>query len=215
MQSRKAVLFDLDGTLIDTLGLILESFRQGALDVLGREVSGEQVRSLIGIPLIEQARSLAPDHVEELMAAYRQRNVELHDSMIRYFEGTREMLEALKVEDRRLAVVTSKRNGPALEGLASFDLQGYFEFISGLEETEKHKPDPEPLLVAARRLGLPITECIYVGDSIYDMRAARAAGTTAVGVLWGVATRKELLEAGAEHLASSPHELPAVLRLIG
>ena len=215
MQSRKAVLFDLDGTLIDTLGLILESFRQGALDVLGREVSGDQVRSLIGIPLIEQARSLAPSHVEELMAAYRHRNVELHDSMIRYFEGTREMLEALKAEGRRLAVVTSKRNGPALEGLASFDLQGYFEFISGLEETEKHKPDPEPLLVAARRLGLPITECIYVGDSIYDMRAAKAAGATAVGVLWGVATCEELLEAGAEHLASSPHELPAVLRLIG
>ena len=215
MQSRKAVLFDLDGTLIDTLGLILESFRQGALDVLGREVSSDQVRSLIGIPLIEQARSLAPGHVEELMTAYRQRNIELHDSMIRYFEGTREMLEALKAEGRRLAVVTSKRNGPALEGLSSFDLQGYFEFISGLEETEKHKPDPEPLLVAARRLGLPITECIYVGDSIYDMRAARAAGIVAVGVLWGVATREELLEAGAEHLASSPHELPAVLRLIG
>ncbi|MCL1846469.1 MAG: HAD-IA family hydrolase [Coriobacteriia bacterium] len=210
----KAILFDLDGTLIDTKELILTSFRRAAEDVLGAAFPDERVQALIGIPLIEQARALAPDHVDGLMAAYRTRNLELHDELIHYFEGTREMLEAFAEEGRRMAVVTSKRNQPAQEGLASFDLQGYFEFVSGLEETDKHKPDPEPLLVAAARMGVPIQDCVYVGDSPYDMRAALAAGSAAVAALWGMYTREELLDAGAEYEAAAPSELPGLIRRI-
>ena len=214
MPEIKAILFDLDGTLIDTKELILTSFRQGSTDVLGEAIADELIVPLIGIPLIEQVRILAPDHVDELMAAYRLRNLELHDELIAYYEGTREMLDELKAEGRRLAVVTSKRNVPALEGLKSFDLEGYFEFVNGLEETEKHKPDPEPILVAAFRLGVDATECLYIGDSTYDMLAARAAGSVAVAVLWGMGGHNELLEAGAQYEAATPSELPGIIRSI-
>ena len=212
MASNKAILFDLDGTLIDTKDLILTSFRKGSEEVFGEPFPDERVQPLIGIPLKDQMKALAPDYVEELMAAYRRHNVELHDKLIRYFEGTREMLEELKAESRRLAVVTSKRNGPALEGLAAFGLQGYFEFVSGMEDSDKHKPDPEPLFIAARRMGVPITDCVYVGDSVYDMQAACRAGATSVAALWGMYTRDQLLGAGAQYEAATPSELPAVLR---
>ena len=214
MFNKSAIIFDLDGTLIDTEELILASFRKGSEEVLGQAIPDEHVRQLIGIPLIEQANRLAPQHAEELMKAYRQYNIELHDKLIHYFEGTREMLEELKREGRRLSVVTSKRNEPAMEGLSSFNLQGYFEFVSGLEDTEKHKPDPEPLLVAASRMGVPVKECVYVGDSVYDMQAACAAGMTSIAALWGMYPREQLLEAGAQYVAASPVELPALIRKI-
>ena len=214
MLKKVAIIFDLDGTIIDTEELILASFRKGSEEVLGEAIPDELVRPLIGIPLIEQARQLVPEHAEELMEAYRRHNIELHDKLIRYFEGTREMLEELRAEGRRLSVVTSKRNEPAMEGLSSFNLQGYFEFVSGLEDTNKHKPDPEPLLVAARRMAVPIEECIYVGDSVYDIQAASAAGMTAIAALWGMYPREQLVGAGAKYEAASPSELPALIRRI-
>jgi len=214
MSGFTAILFDLDGTLVDTKDLILTSFRKASVDILGQAIPDEDILPLIGIPLIEQAKILAPEYAEALIESYRLYNIELHDELIQYFEGTREMLEELQAEGRRLAVVTSKRNEPALEGLKSFDLQGFFEFVSGLEETRKHKPDPEPLLVAAQRMGLAATDCIYVGDSVYDIQAADAAGMVSIAALWGMYSREQLLEAGAQHEAASPSELPALIRSI-
>ncbi|MCL2889205.1 MAG: HAD-IA family hydrolase [Eggerthellaceae bacterium] len=211
MSKKKAVLFDLDGTLIDTKDLILSSFRKASQAILGKEIPDEEVLPLIGIPLLEQAYILAPEHAEELIDSYRQFNIELHEELIRSFDGITELLEALLAKERRLAVVTSKRNIPAMEGLESFNLQGYFEFVSGMEESHKHKPNPEPLLVAAKRMGEDIADCIYVGDSIYDMLAARAAGAVAVAVLWGVSSREELLKAGAQFEAATPAELLCIL----
>ena len=214
MSGKKAILFDLDGTLIDTRELILESYRRAFIDVVGVLVSDEDVLSLIGIPLDDQAKILAPGHEEELIEAYRQYNLDLHEELIGYYEGTREMLDELKAERRRLAVVTSKRNEPALEGLKSFDLQDYFEFVCGMEETKKHKPDPEPLLVAAQRMGLAPSDCIYVGDSTFDIQAALAAGMIPIAVLWGIFSRDQLRAAGAQLEAASPSELPALIRSI-
>ncbi|MCL2826399.1 MAG: HAD-IA family hydrolase [Eggerthellaceae bacterium] len=215
MASKKAVLFDLDGTLIDTMELILESFRRASADVLGAALPDAQVRSLIGIPLIEQARILAPEHPQELFDAYQGYNFALHDDMVRYFEGTREMLEAAIADGRRLAVVTSKRNGPALKGLSLFGLQRYFEFIIGMEDTEKHKPDPQPLLLAAARMGRAADACIYVGDSVFDMQAARAAHMAAVAALWGTSNEGELIKAGAQYCVAEPSGLLAVFDEIG
>jgi len=211
MSNKVAVLFDLDGTLIDTKELILTSFRKGSMDVLGKALPDERVQALIGIPLIEQATILAPGHAQELVDAYRARNRELHDLLIKYFEGTREMLEELAACGMRLAVVTSKLHAPALEGLASFDLEGFFELIIAKEDTDKHKPDPAPLLLAAERMGVAPEDCVYVGDSVYDMRAARAAGMVAIAALWGMYSREELLEAGCDFEAAAPCELPALI----
>lgn len=208
------MLFDLDGTLVDTRELILSSFRYATREVLGKQLPDEDILPYIGIPLIYQMQTIALDHADELMKVYRAHNAQVHDELIRYFEGTQEALEALREEGRRLAVVTSKRNGPALRGLERFGLEGYFEFIIGSDDTARHKPDPEPLLLAAQRLGVPAERCCYVGDSPYDMQAARAAGTFAVGALWGMFSREQLLEAGAQCGASTISDLPNLLQTI-
>jgi len=211
-----AVIFDLDGTLIDTQELILASFRVATAEVLGQSVPDDEVVRYIGIPLIDQARILAPEHIDELMERYRRHNLALHDELIRYFEGTREMLEGLAQRGKLLAVVTSKRNRPAREGLDSFGLRPFFTIILGMEDTVKHKPDPEPLLEAARRLKVDPTHCVYVGDSIYDMQSARSAGMGAIAALWGMHSAEQLRDAGAQYEASNPAEVcPLIDTLCG
>jgi pyrophosphatase PpaX len=212
--TKKALLFDLDGTLVDTKELILASFRHATREVLGETLPDAAVRPYIGIPLVYQMQALAPDHVDEIVAVYRAHNAKVHDELIQYFEGTREMLDELRSEGRRLAVVTSKRNEVALRGLKRFDLAEYFEFIIGSDDTTLHKPKPEPLLIAAKRMGISPDDCVYVGDSPFDMRAAVAANITALAVLWGMFSQKDLEEAGAQYEANSPSELPTVIRRI-
>lgn len=216
MSKVKAILFDLDGTLIDSQELILSSFRYATKEVLGHALPDERLLPLIGMPLINQVKQIAPDKAEELVEVYRVHNAEQHDALVAYFDGTREMLQELLDAGLRLAVVTSKRNQPALRSLELFKLTGYFEVFIGSEDTDKHKPLPDPLLLAAERMRLQHDECVYVGDSPYDMQAARAAEMVAVAALWGMFTAEVLLSAGAQYQADKPSALPALLReLVG
>jgi pyrophosphatase PpaX len=209
--NKQAVLFDLDGTLIDSLNMILASFRHATKTVLGKEVEDKKARALIGMPLFDQMKVIDAEHAEELVKVYRANNIVIHDTMIRSFEGTREALDELTHSGLRLAVVTSKRNELAERGLNCFDLLPYFELLIGSDDTTLHKPNPEPLLYAAKRLGVPVESCIYVGDSPYDMQAACAAGATAVAALWGMFPREVLLEAGAHYEAATIRDLPGVI----
>lgn len=211
MVDRKVILFDLDGTLLDTLDMILTSFRHATSTVLGKATEDMTARALIGMPLLEQMKIIDAEHAKELVAVYRANNLVIHDDLIRYFEGTREALEELKSQGRRLAVVTSKRNALAERGLNCFGLRSYFELLIGSDDTTRHKPHPDPLLHAANCLGVSIDECIYVGDSPYDMRAARSAGAVAVAALWGMFSRECLQEAGAQYEVESIGELPSLL----
>jgi pyrophosphatase PpaX len=213
--SKQTILFDLDGTLLDTKELILSSFRYATREVLGEQLPDERILPFIGIPLIYQMRTIAGEHTERLMEVYREHNARVHDELIRSFEGTREALDTLKAEGRRLAVVTSKRNEPAQRGLECFNLQDCFELLIGSDDTTKHKPDPEPLLLAADRCGVSVDSCVYVGDSPFDMQAARAAGITAVGALWGMFSHDELVAAGAQYEATDFNDLVTVLQKIG
>lgn len=208
----KAVLFDLDGTLLDTRDMILNSFRYAYAKVLGRDAlpPDDQLLSMIGIPLAEQMQQIEPDKSDELVAAYRENNQKVHETMLRGFAGTVEMLEQLHQMKLRTAVITSKRHDPAVHGLKLEGLDGYFEFLIGADDTKEHKPKPGPLLLAAERMGLFPSECAYVGDSPYDMQAARAAGMYAVGVLWGMFTADTLLTAGAEILVEEVADLSKV-----
>jgi pyrophosphatase PpaX len=212
--SKQTILFDLDGTLLDTKELILSSYRYATHEVLGERLPDELILPYIGIPLIYQMRVIAPEHADELMKVYREHNARVHDELIRYFDGTREMLDELRDEGKQLAVVTSKRNEPALKGLERFGLEGYFELVIGSEDTLKHKPEPDPLLLAAARLNVPVASCVYVGDSPYDMQAARAAEVTAIGALWGMFSRDELADSGAQYEAPTISALPTIIRAI-
>ena len=203
----EAVLFDLDGTLLDTEDLILDSFRYATTKVLGAPLPDEDLRDFIGIPLESQLHKINPEYAKEMLIAYRENNALVHDDLIKCFPGTPGTLATLKERGYRLAVVTSKRSDAALRGLRFFDLEGFFELVLGPDMTQRHKPDPEPLLVAAERMGLSSEQCAYIGDSPYDMQAARGAGMLAVAALWGMFTRERLQEAGAQQEAKSIEDL--------
>jgi pyrophosphatase PpaX len=204
------VLFDLDGTVVDSGGIILASMRHATLTVLEQELSDEQLMSAVGGPGLEaQMRAFAPDRVEELVQAYREHNEPLHDGL-ESFDGLDEVLVRLKSEGRRLGIVSAKRRRTVELAFARVPLGHLFDVIVGGDETDRQKPDPEPLLLALDRLGAKPADAAYVGDSPYDMQAARAAGVFAVGVSWGGIHDGAALE-DADVVVDTAEELLAVL----
>jgi len=179
------VLFDLDGTLIDSGGMILASFRHATRTVLRREIPDEQlVASVGGRTLHDQMRVLDPDRVDELVHSYREHNEPLHANL-ECCEGIVPVLEQLRAERRRLGVVTAKRHLTIQLAFDRLGIGGYFDVVVGSDDTERHKPDPDPILKALELLGAHAEEAAYVGDSPFDVRAAKAAGVYAVAVAWG------------------------------
>jgi len=202
------VLFDLDGTVIDSGAIILASMRHAAKEVLGTEVSDEQLMAAVGGPGLEaQMRTIAPDRVDELVSVYRAHNEPLHDDLL-CCAGMEDVLVRLKNEGRRLGIVTAKRRQTVELAFARLPIEHLFDVVVGSDETERHKPDPDPLLRALARLGARPDEAAYVGDAPFDIRAAKAAGLYAIGVTWGGIHARERLEAEEpDTLVDTPEEL--------
>lgn len=198
----RCVLFDLDGTLIDSVALILASFRYATETVLGRSMTDEALLRNVGMPLLPQMEILAPGRGEELTQVYREHNSANHDTMLKAYPDVPEVLDGLREKGYRLGVVTSKGTPLMLRGLERFGLAGRFDVLVSMDDVEAHKPDPEPLLFAASELGVEPAECAYVGDSPHDVAAALAAGMTAIGALWGAFPAGRVLAAGP-HLAGN------------
>jgi pyrophosphatase PpaX len=201
------ILFDLDGTLVDSAAVILASFHHATETVLNRRVSDEQILAQVGGTNLEaQMALLDPDRVDELVEVYRAHNDPSYDSLA-CFAGIVEVLGALKRDGRRLGVVTAKRRPTVERVFAGVGIGEYFDVVVGSDSTMRHKPDPEPILHALAELGAQSGQAAYVGDSPFDMAAARAAGVYAVAVAWGGIHRVE----DADVLVESPGELLGVL----
>ncbi len=189
------VLFDLDGTVIDSGAIILASMRHAAKEVLGAEPPDEELMSAVGGPGLEaQMHALAPERVEELVTVYRAHNEPLHEGLV-CCTGIDDVLVRLKNEGRRLGIVTAKRRKTVELAFDQVPLAHLFETVVGGDETERHKPDPEPLLLALERLDARPEEAAYVGDAPFDVKAAKAAGLFSVAVTWGGIHARDRLEA--------------------
>lgn len=184
----RGVLFDLDGTLLDTQELLLASFRHTMREVLGEDVPDARLMAKVGQPLNTQMWDFTDDASahEELCRAYRTYNAEVHDQLIRLFPHVRETLSLLREVGLPLGVVTSKRHDVALRGLSCFELEGFFRFVIGSDDWPEHKPHPGPVAHGCEVLGLRPGECVYVGDSPFDMQAGNGAGCSTVAALWGM-----------------------------
>ena len=206
------VLFDFDGTVIDSGAIILASMRHATREVLGLEASDAELMRAVGGPGLEaQMRSFAPDRVDELVTAYRAHNEPLHDEL-ETCTGMEDVLLRLKEEGRKLGVVTAKRRVTVQLAFDRLPLEHLFDTVVGSDETTRHKPDPEPLLLAATRLGAEPAETAYVGDSPFDVAAAKAAGMHAVAVTWGRIHDRARLEAERpDAIVDTAEELYGVL----
>jgi pyrophosphatase PpaX len=201
------VLFDLDGTLVDSAAAILGSFHHATETVLRRRFPDEQILEHVGgTNLVHQMQLLDSEHVDDLVRVYREHN-ELQYSEIACFDGMLEVLRELKEEGRRLGVVSAKWRRTVEQVFAGAGIGGYFDVVVGSDETERHKPDPEPVLEALARLNARPEEAAYVGDSPFDVAAARGAGVFAVAVGWGGIHQVE----DADALVATPKELLGVL----
>jgi pyrophosphatase PpaX len=178
-------LFDLDGTVVDSGEIILASLRHATRTVLAREIPAEELLSVVGGPRFEQVmHELDPMRAEELLRVYREHNEPLH-AELRCCRGMEDALVRLQAEGRRLGLVTAKRRRMVQLAFRAVRLREVFDVVVCGEDTERHKPDPEPIQLALRRLGARADEAAYVGDSPFDIAAARAAGVYAVAVGWG------------------------------
>jgi pyrophosphatase PpaX len=204
----KTVLFDLDGTLIDSGAMILASFRHATRSVLRREFTDAQLLAAVGgSTLHEQMRALDPQRTDELVASYREHNTPLH-AALQPCPGTLDLLERLATEGRRLGIVTSKRRSTVQLAFDVLPLAQYFDTVVATEETTRHKPHPEPLLLGCRRLATEPRDAVYVGDAPFDVAAAKEAGMHAVAVSWGgIHSRDRLLAEEPDAIADTPDEL--------
>ena len=200
------VLFDLDGTVVDSGPIILASMRHAAETVVGGEWSDAELMKAVGGPGLEaQMVALDPDRVDELVRIYRAHNEPLHDTL-EYCGNIDVVLAELLERGHRLGIVTAKRRFIVELAFVNLPLENLFEVVVGGDETARHKPDPAPLLLALERLGASAEDAVYVGDSPFDMQAARAAGLYAIGVSWGrIHTADKLLE--ADVVIDRPEEL--------
>ena len=204
------VLFDLDGTVVDSGGIILASMRHATRTVLGREIPEEELMAAVGGPALEaQMRAFAPEHVDELVRAYRAHNEPLHD-VLESCAGIDSVIAELSRQGRRLGLVSAKRRATVELAFAHVPLGHHFEVIVGGDDTIRQKPSPDPLLHALDRLGAAPEDAAYVGDSPYDMQAAQTGGLYAVGVTWGGIHQRDALT-DADAIVDEPEELLAVL----
>jgi len=203
----RVVLFDLDGTLVDSAAVILGSFHHATEAVLRRRFPDERILAHVGgTNLAHQMALLDPDRVDELVRVYREHN-ELQHSELASFDGVLDVLWQLKGEGRRLGVVSAKLRPTVARVLVGAGMRELFEVVVGSDDTRRHKPEPEPVLKALKLLDARAGDAAYVGDSPFDVAAARAAGVFAVAVGWGGIHRVE----DADAFVETPGELLGVL----
>ncbi len=206
------ILFDLDGTVIDSVALIRESHRHAVTTVLGTPMTDETLIALVGRPLIDQMREFSVEHADELLRVYREWNHEHTHRLLTAYAGMDELLSTLRADGRTLGIVTSK-SGPTVD--LAFDvlpLRHHFDVVIAAEDTDRHKPDAAPIHAAITRLGADPARACYVGDAPFDIQAAQAAGIAAIGVTWGFFVRGVIETLAPDAIVDTTDELAVVLQ---
>ena len=188
-----AVLFDMDGTILDTIPLITESFQYTFMKHLGYSLDEAEIRAGIGIPLERVFTQYSSEQAAIMMKTYTTHNIKHFDTHIGMFIGVYELIKKLRKLEIKVGVVTSKLLSSALGSMRQFDIIDMFDLIQGKESTLRHKPEAEPLLHAMAELNLTDpSRVVYVGDSIHDLLSAKAAGCISAVVGWTQMPKDEL-----------------------
>ena len=204
----KAVLFDLDGTLLDTNELIYTSFVKTFKDKLNIELKKEEVTQFFGIPLGDPFKKYTnSENVDELVAYYREYNEAIHDTMCFAFEGVKELLTSLRDKGIKIAIVTSKRRELAERGMKIAGIYDFMDVIITPESTTKHKPNGDPAIKACNELGIDPSEAIMVGDSPFDIYCGKNAGCKTCGVNYTFIDLNVLKESEPDYFIDKPLDI--------
>jgi len=210
-----ALLFDLDGTLLDSIDLLLDCMQHA---FAGRPVAPSRAEWTegIGTPLRQQMRSwqVADHELEQVVARYRAHQDAHLERMTRLFPGALEVVQWARAEGVPTGLVTSKGRGMTMRSLQHVGLADAFTVIVTADDTPRHKPDPLPVQHALQQLRMPPHRALFVGDSTHDMHAGRLAGTYTGAALWGPFPRAALETATPTHWLATLHDVPDVVRTL-
>jgi len=184
--SMKALLFDFDGTLLNTNDLIIKTFMHILDERFPGQYSPKDCMKFIGPSLTETFEQITPNEVDEMIEKYRQWNQAHHDELVTEYDGVVSTLEKLKEQGIRLAVVSTKRKDTVEKGLDLMGAKHLFEFWIGGDDVKNVKPDPEPVLLAIERLGVSKEDVMMIGDNYHDILAGKNAGVKTAGVSWSI-----------------------------
>ncbi len=217
MPDIRTVLFDLDGTLIDSIELILASYRHTLRTHGFTSVGDAEWLRGVGTPLRVQLAPWArdPAQMDALVATYRDYNLAHHDRMISAYPGVVAVVRAARAQGLRTGLVTSKNQEGARRGLRLVGLEESIEVLVCADDVRRPKPDPEPVHRAVELLAADPATTLFVGDSIHDLHAGRGAGVLTGAVLWGPFGRAELTPAAPDYWLERVEDLAAVLGLSG
>lgn len=207
---RRNILFDLDGTLVDTTELILTSYKESVSRLVESPPSDEEILKGFGTPLTSQLHRLFPtlrDRMDEIIVLWRDAQERLHDKLIKPFPGTANVLRELKRRGHPMGIVTSKERVQAERDMDLYGLVGLVDIVVCWDDTEKHKPDPEPIRVGMELLKARPAETLYVGDSLHDMVAGRAAGARVAAAMWGPFAKEPLRAFKPDYMLDSIDQL--------
>jgi pyrophosphatase PpaX len=206
------ILFDLDGTLIDTNELIISTYLHTLEKYFPGQYGREDVLPFLGPTLHEVFGNMDPEKVEEMVLDYRTFNLANHDALVKEFEGVIETVETLKSKGYKLAIVTTKREDVALKGMRLMKLDPFFDVVVAYDHVKKVKPDPEPIMLALEQLNAKPEEAMMVGDNFHDILAGKNAGTKTVGVAWSIKGREYIAKYEPDYILET---MPDLLKVLG
>lgn len=212
----QTVLFDLDGTIVDTNELIIQSFLHTFEGITAEPVTREHIVPNMGRPLIEQMVFFSGrEQVDDLVQKYRAFNIAHHDELVREFPYVRETVAKLHAAGVKLGVVTSKIRQTTEMGLKLMGLYDYFGTIVTVDDVRKAKPDPEGIHKAVRELGGDLSSALMVGDSHYDIEAAHNAGIPSVAVAWSLKGTEYLKQYNPTHIIQDMRDIVPIVGIEG
>ena len=211
------VLFDFDGTLVNTNDVIVASWQHTYMHYLGREETLEKITACFGEPLLLTMEREFPEvDPEESAEVYRRYQREYADELVKIFPGIKELLEELCKAGYRMGIVTSRTRESAQRYMDMFGIGPYFEAMVTREDTDIHKPNPEPILLCLDRMGITADEAIMVGDSPFDIKCANNAEVKSILVDWRITGDGEspIADAVEDYTIAEPAELMEVLKKV-
>ena len=216
MNKIDTVLFDFDGTVMDTNNVILMSWQHTFRTLRGREECREVIVKTFGEPLELTMKKFFPEvPAEEALEVYRSFHRDNFGELINLFPGMRELLAEVKRRGYKTGLVTSRLYNTTMQGLEKYEIKDMFDAVLTADDTDKHKPDPAPINITLEKLGSSPETSIMLGDTLFDLLCAKNAGVRSVLVSWSLAlhgmTMEDLGEAAPDYIIQKPEELLEII----